>query len=118
MYVYVENSYRRINLGPLMDGRNVSLADFTGNGLLDIFIVCVHDSHLLLLQIIPGVFEEVYISNTTALAGGEARGIAIGRLYNNTDTIEVTNRGVVLGCVFTARNYLSPICMYILFIRL
>ena len=50
--LYTARSYRRIPLGPVTDGRNVAVADFTE-------------------------------------AGGEARGIAVGRLYGRTDSLEV-----------------------------
>ena len=90
MMMTTDQLYRQINLGPIMDGRNVAVADFTGNGLLDIFIVCVTDKHLLLIQTTLGSFEEIFITNHTALAGGEARGIVIGRLYGQADSLEVT----------------------------
>ena len=89
MMITIDQSYNRINLGPIMDGRNVAVADFTGNGLLDIFIVCVTDKHLLLIQTTSGSFEEIFITNHTALAGGEARGIVIGKLYGLADSLEV-----------------------------
>ena len=80
-----------------MDGRNVAVADFTGNGLLDIFIVCVSDKHLLLIQTALGSFEEeIFITNHTALAGGEPRGIAIGRLNGQADSLEVTSYDMIL----------------------
>ena len=90
-YLYnIANSYYHINLGPVMDGRNVAVADFTNNGLLDIFIVCVTDPHVLLLQTSPGSFDQVLlIENNTAIAGGEARGIVVGRLYGRIDSLEV-----------------------------
>ena len=68
MMITIDQSYNRINLGPIMDGRNVAVADFTGNGLLDIFIVCVTDKHLLLIQTTSGSFEEIFITNHTALS--------------------------------------------------
>lgn len=87
--ITIDLLYNRINLGPIMDGRNLAVADFTGNGLLDIFIVCVTDKHLLLIQTTSGLFKEIFITNHTALSGGEARGIAIGQLYGLADSLEV-----------------------------
>eukprot|EP01035_Chromulina_nebulosa_P026631 gene26631-34885_t len=92
-------SYRRIPLGPVTDGRNVAVADFTGNGLPDIFLLCVSDPHLLILQTAPGVFAPpLCIANSTAEAGGEARGIAVGRLYGRTDSLEVWWASYIVFC--------------------
>ena len=96
---FVARSYRRIPLGPVTDGRNVAVADFTGNGLPDIFLLCVSDPHLLILQTAPGVFAPpLCIANSTAEAGGEARGIAVGRLYGRTDSLEVRWASYIVFC--------------------
>ena len=87
----LDQEFTRIDLGPVMDGRNVAVADFTGNGLKDIFIVCVSDSHVLLLQTAPGVFKEFLVANTSAAAGGEARGVAVGRLFGKDSSLEVSH---------------------------
>ena len=116
----------RIDLGPPMDGRSVVVHDFSGNGLLDIFIVCVQGPHMLLLQkenstssapltqsdiaeereVVAEIgallkakspFVVLPIDNVLSTRGGdkgeleagEARGVTVGRLYGNTDTIEV-----------------------------
>jgi hypothetical protein len=93
---------RMINLGPPMDGRSVAVYDFTGNGLLDIFIVCVQSPHLLMLQKgLRGCEQQEGGSNYPFVAftvkneiggtnkEGEARGVVAGRLYGNADTVEV-----------------------------
>jgi len=101
------SSYHRINIGPIMDGRNVAVADFTGNGLLDIFIVCVTDKHLLLIQTTSGLFEEIFIINFTSLAGGEARGICIGQLYGVVDSLEVSRFDIYFRSSFQSYIYIN-----------
>ena len=87
---FVAQSYRRIPLGSVTDGRNVAVADLTGNGLPDIFLLCVSDPHLLILQTAPGTFAPpLCVVNSNAEAGGEARGFAVGRLNGRTDSLEV-----------------------------
>lgn len=90
----------RINLGRPMDGRSVGVFDFTGNGLLDIFICCVSDPHCLLRQDSPGNFTPQYINNYNK----EARGMAIGHLYND-QTIQVVITSAS-SLVPDAKNYI------------
>ena len=80
---------QKILLGPIMNGRNVVVFDFMKNGLQDIFIVCITDPHILLLQTSIGYFQEYQIENTIGNQNGEARGAIIGHLYNNQNTIEI-----------------------------
>ena len=78
-----------------MDGRNLCVFDMSGNGLQDIFIVCVRDPHLLLLQVLPGVFEEHFIPNTFADNGNNYAGV----IYCIISVVLII--GIVMMCVYT-----------------
>lgn len=80
---------KKILLGPVMNGRNVIVFDFMQNGLNDIFIICVTDPHILLLQTSKGRFQQFSIENTIGNRNGEARGGVIGHLYNDNNTIQI-----------------------------
>ena len=68
-------------------GRSVAVADISGNGLPDIFIVGTEGFHYLLLQGPVGVFTQQPIPTVPGDFYG--RGVAAGRIFGSPDTFEV-----------------------------